>query len=338
MPDDAALRYSPPVEGLAATTGEEWRYNAGFGKRLKRLSAATARSRVISKHIRGHPIRHAGLQSVAERMAGCASQVVFRFYPVASESRISQVLSCGVHLLCSFCAVARASKACRVYAEKWDFLKRGDSSLKAWMVTFTVRDGPDLVERLDHLQHGLKVLRQRSHRRNAATEWSKAVAAVWSVEVVRGKGSGEWHPHAHCIWICREEPDAVALAHQWHSITGDSFIVDVRPISEDASSGFVEVFKYAVKLSELEVDEQIGAYTALGGRRLIASSGLFYGLKVEPGAVEEMLPDPVFTDLLFQYQCDRGYTFAGEYQGDDAMPGGGGGQPPRSSRRSLQKP
>ena len=41
------------------------------------------------------------------------------------------------------------------------------------------------------------------------------------------------------------------LSREWHEITGDSFIVDVRPISQDDPvSGFIEVFKYAVKFSD----------------------------------------------------------------------------------------
>src|SRR3546814_1097214 len=44
-----------------------------------------------------------------------------------------------------------------------------------------------------------------------------------------------------------------ALSEQWKKITGDSFIVDVTPFhdQDDVITGFLEVFKYAVKFSDL---------------------------------------------------------------------------------------
>lgn len=62
-----------------------------------------------------------------------------------------------------------------------------------------------------------------------------------------------WHPHLHMIALAEFAPDAERLSRDWHEIYRDSFIVDVRPISQDdPASGFVEVFKYAVKFSDQE--------------------------------------------------------------------------------------
>ena len=66
--------------------------------------------------------------------------------------------------------------------------------------------------------------------------------AVWSYEIKRGKGSGLWHPHLHMIALAEVAPDARLLSSEWHQITGDSYIVDVRPISQDdPASGFVDI-------------------------------------------------------------------------------------------------
>ena len=59
---------------------------------------------------------------------------------------------------------------------------------------------------------------------------------MWSYEIKRGQGSGLWHPHLHMIAGREVEPDAEMLSREWHEITGDSFIVDVRPISQDDPS------------------------------------------------------------------------------------------------------
>lgn len=64
------------------------------------------------------------------------------------------------------------------------------------------------------------------------------------------------------IWLCREAPDARKLSEEWQHWTGDSFIVDVRPFhsDQDVVSGFFEVFKYALKFSELPLADNWEAY------------------------------------------------------------------------------
>ena len=59
--------------------------------------------------------------------------------------------------------------------------------------------------------------------------------AVWSYEVTYSDANG-WHPHVHAIWLAPEAPDMHALRDEWKEITGDSFMVDVRPIEPDANA------------------------------------------------------------------------------------------------------
>ena len=69
------------------------------------------------------------------------------------------------------------------------------------------------------------------------------------------------------IALAEVEPNAEKLSREWHEITGDSYIVDVRPISqEDPASGFVEVFKYAVKFSDQEPADTVHAWETLKGK------------------------------------------------------------------------
>jgi hypothetical protein len=83
------------------------------------------------------------------------------------------------------------------------------------------------------------------------------------------------------VALAETEPDQEQLAQEWHAITGDSFIVDVRPIDQaDPVSGFIEVFKYAVKFSDQGPEDTVHAWETLRGRRLLASAGLFRGVVV----------------------------------------------------------
>ena len=113
------------------------------------------------------------------------------------------------------------------------------------------------------------------------------------------------------IALAEVEPNAERLSREWHEITGDSYIVDVRPISqEDPASGFIEVFKYAVKFSDQEPADTVHAWETLKGKRLLASSGCFRGVDVPDELTDdcsdlECLP---FMDMLYRYMHGAGYT------------------------------
>ena len=53
------------------------------------------------------------------------------------------------------------------------------------------------------------------------------------------------------IILATSQPSQTDLSTEWHKITGDSMVVDCRPILGDPAEGFMEVFKYAVKFSDL---------------------------------------------------------------------------------------
>ena len=200
------------------------------------------------------------------------------------------------------------------------------------MVTLTVKDGPDLEERFKHLHKAQHELWKRRLRRRGSA-FDGVEGAVWSYEFKRGKNSGLWHPHLHMIALAENMPDAAQLAAEWRNITGDSYIVDVRPISQDdPASGFVEVFKYAVKFSDQPKEDTIHAFEVLKGKRLLASAGCFRGVK-EPtnlGDETEDLDGLPYVRLFYRY-----YTVSGGYSLENNPPRSYAAQPhdQRLSRR-----
>jgi hypothetical protein len=182
--------------------------------------------------------------------------------------------------------------------------------LRPFLVTLTVKDGADLAERFKHLHKSQRELWMRKHRARVASPLVGVDGAVWSYEVKRGSGSGLWHPHLHMIALAEQAPDAVHLSSEWKNITGDSHVVDVRPISQDdPASGFIEVFKYAVKFSDQPPADTVHAWLTLAGRRLVGSSGAFRGVEVP----EDLLDDPEgleglpFATLFYRFLRGRGY-------------------------------
>jgi hypothetical protein len=114
------------------------------------------------------------------------------------------------------------------------------------------------------------------------------------------------------VALAGAEPSVVQLRAEWRAITGDSFVVDVRPISQaDPVSGFLEVFKYAVKFSEMTPADTVAAWEALRGRRLIGSAGEFRGVEVPDTLTDGSLDDEPFAELLYRY-LRAGYTLTRE--------------------------
>jgi len=178
------------------------------------------------------------------------------------------------------------------------------------MVTLTVKDGEDLAERFNHLHKSQRELWKRKHRGRGSV-LDGVSGAVWSYEFKRGKNSGLWHPHLHMIALAEVEPDKYRLSGEWREITGDSFIVDVRPIDQsDPVSGFLEVFKYAVKFSDQPVPDTVHAWRILKGKRLLDSAGCFRGVKVPESLIDEPLEDLPYVEYFYRFLKGAGYSLS----------------------------
>ena len=95
------------------------------------------------------------------------------------------------------------------------------------------------------------------------TEWTKAFGIVGSYEVTnRGQG---WHPHAHMLVLADSRMDAQAMKDEWLRITGDSHVLRIDPAHhpDDPARDFLEVFKYALKFSDLTPAQNVEAFQAL---------------------------------------------------------------------------
>ena len=251
-------------------------------------------------------------QAMAAKVQGCGDYLIFRHYFTIDRVKLHGASLCRKHLLCPLCAIRRGSKFLAAYLSKWDVIKAQNPALNAYLVTLTVKDGEDLKERFQHLHKSQRELWMRKHRGRLSSPLVGVVGAVWSYEVKRGQGSGVWHPHLHMIALAEVQPNQKQLADEWHQITGDSFIVDVRPISQDDPvSGFIEVFKYAVKFSDQEPADTVHAWETLRGKRLLASSGCFRGVVIPDDLTDDAsdvqgLP---FMDMLYRF-TRAGYSLA----------------------------
>ena len=291
-PHEAQKERSPDLLAQDEASGIE-----ALPKRVSRYGQAKTRALDVAEYIGG-----VGDGKLARLVQGCGEYLLFRHYFTVDQVRLHAASFCKKHLLCPLCAIRRGSKALQAYLPRYEAVRAADAALRPFLVTLTVKDGPDLAERFSHLQRSQRELWMRRHRGRGAPALRGVEAAVWSYEVKRGSGSGLWHPHLHMVAMAYEAPDVVQLREEWRNITGDSFIVDVRPIDQaDPASGFLEVFKYALKFSDMDPADTYAAFRVLAGRRLVASAGRFRGIEIPEELTDEPLDDLPFAEYLFRY-------------------------------------
>jgi hypothetical protein len=297
--------------GLDALAGESHKGGddaAALPVRLDRYSRAHHRALDMADYAKSR-----GYVKESRGLSKCGHYLLFRNYFQVDKVRLHAADFCRRHLLCPLCAIRRGAKLLQAYMERLKVIQESTPGLNAYLVTVTVKNGPDLAERYNHYRGAMARMTQarRSYLRGKGPhcEIAKAVGFVGSGEFKRGKNSGLWHPHGHMVWLCHVAPDAVKLSTEWHALTGDSFSVDVRPFinQEDVLSGFLEVFKYAVKFSDLPLEDNWRGYEVLKGRRLVFSGGAFHGLEVPESLEDEPLDDQPYVELLYRFARGAGY-------------------------------
>lgn len=251
---------------------------------------------------------------LSRRVSDCGEYLVFRHYYTVDLVRLHAAHFCKKHLLCPLCAIRRGAKAMQAYLPRYEVVRASEARLRPFLVTLTVKDGADLAERFKHLHDGQRELWKRKQRGRGSV-LDQVEAAVWSYEVKRGRGSGLWHPHLHMVAMAEHAPDQLELSREWLEITGDSFVVDVRPIDQDdPAAGFLEVFKYALKFSDMTPADTYAAFQVLRGRRLVGSAGLFRGIEIPDELTDEPLDELPYVELFYRFLHGAGYTLTGGHR------------------------
>ncbi|SDX64010.1 hypothetical protein SAMN05216333_1722 [Nitrosomonas oligotropha] len=294
---DSGMKNPLTTDSLAAEVSKGTVGYKGMPEKLKRYSTARLRALEMQEYcIVQQDVK------MSNKLANCANYLVFRHYFRIDEVRLHAAQFCKKHLLCPMCAIRRGAKMLKAYLEKYQLVIAERPSLTPYLVTLTVKNGLDLDERVNHLRQSMKKMTES--RRNAlkglisSNEFSKSAGGFHSVEVTN-RGNG-WHPHVHMIWLCSEKPNQFLLSKEWQAITGDSYIVDVRPL-HDPIEGFLEVCKYALKFSDLSLSDNYHAFKVMAGMRLIDSHGILRGVVIPDSLLDEIIDSEPYVELFYQY-------------------------------------
>jgi hypothetical protein len=289
--------------------------------RIRRFVYHKRRNEDFSNYLLSRPDLTDSERVKFSNLKRCSSFLLFVHALISDVVRLSGGNFCRMHLLCPMCAIRRAAKKIRTYYEKYVRLKRENPDLRLSYAVLTVVNGESLDERYSHLELSVRKLLQ--HRRDSRLyhkgrkkyDYAKdcslrsVVGGAYSFEVKRGSGSHLWHPHANFLMLSEGSINADDLSLDWRSITKDSHIVYVKDKSfigddtlskdEDEKQVFVEIFKYALKFSELNFEDNYEAYKRLSGRRLVGTFGAFYNLSVDDD-VEDIGDEP-YIQLIYRW-------------------------------------
>ena len=310
----------------------------GHLARIARYSSLKRRQVAVSDYILSHlPY----LRNLVNKLDSCGSWLLFRYWYLDDIRRLLSGFTCKKWLLCPACAMRRSARYVMEYARKILHVMKEHRGCVPVLITRTVKNGSDLRERYDHLNDAHKrMLKQRQRSLNNKRLRTLSVmrfilGSVGSYEFKKGCGSDEWHPHSHEIALLDpaggfEFTELVrkgktvhvplefenALRTEWLHVTGDSHMIDVRRVEASDTDllfkAVCEAFKYALKVNELTVEEQVYAYRVLSGRRLIFSYGCLRGVKVSEDLsddIEEALKDRPY---IHEYYRFDGHSYVQE--------------------------
>lgn len=300
------MRHGPP-NGNPLTPTDSLAADVGQGGEIEHLPAKVERYGLAHKRALSMSdyLMQIGERQLSAKLSGCGSHLLFRYFIRHDALRLTAAQFCKKHLICPLCAIRRGAKALKAYETKLQAVMSANPGIRPYLVTFTLKNGSDLSDRINHLRRSFRrLLMARRSKGYESWEIRNLRGGVWSYEVKRGSGSGNWHPHMHMIWLSSRCPDRVELSQEWKWATGDSYIVDARPIQANQEGSFIdgmlEVFKYAVKFSDMTLDDNYQAYELLQGARLIDSCGLLRGVDIPEELTDDELDGP-YLEFLFQF-------------------------------------
>jgi hypothetical protein len=175
------------------------------------------------------------------------------------------------------------------------------------MLNLTIRDGSDITERLKVLERAWRCF-QHDDLESRKMFKKRFLGGVRSLEVKRGKNSGMWHPHYHCLLIIPKgdfQKDYDWVKASWKKVTDDQGSVFFSPKRQGQSviKAICEVLKYIVKpeKSVYEDAEFEKLYWVLKGRRQTNTWGLLRGL----AKLVETDSETITEKKLEQFICSK---------------------------------
>ena len=151
------------------------------------------------------------------------------------------------------------------------------------MITLTLKHSDDdLSLQIKRLYDCFRKLRRRAYFQRLIT------GGVWFFQLKFNSTTERWHPHIHCLVAGQYLPHN-RLKNLWHKITGDSYVVDIRPV-RDLEACSNEVARYATSpadITAVDLDRALEIFYATKHRRICGSWGSAKSIVLKPTPLED---------------------------------------------------
>ena len=133
-------------------------------------------------------------------LRGCGTWLQFAYYfgwfeeGFKSEYRLIRSNLCKQHMLCNFCAVSRSIRMLTIYLKRYRYIMQTRPYLMPFLITFTVKNGPDLKERFEHIQKSFERL-QMNRRRYLSAPKKQKFTQLAKVKAGAGTYENTYNPH-----------------------------------------------------------------------------------------------------------------------------------------------
>ncbi len=216
-------------------------------------------------------------------------------------------------LICPDCAADRANRLSRQTELKIAEAMQTNSG-RLCLLTLTIKNTPTY-------EGGLLKLKENFTKFKRSKVWREHIKGYFgSFEHTFNPKTNDFHIHLHLIVLRGKFWSQPDISDAWRSVTGDSFIVDIRQI-KDIHKGVKEVCKYIVKSVDLikMPDEKFREVVEMKkGTRMFISGGCFFNVKLDDDAddLDEGIfsqfaelkagdPCPFCKEELFEVRVDR---------------------------------
>jgi len=151
------------------------------------------------------------------------------------------------------------------------------------MLTFTLKHSDDPLNiQIDRLYDCFRKIRRRAFLSRRIT------GGVWFFQLKYNQTEQQWHPHIHCL-VAGDFIPHTTLKSLWHKITGDSYVVDVRPV-RDLENASTEVARYATSpadLTAVDLELALEVHYSTKNRRICGSWGTARQITLKPAKQED---------------------------------------------------
>lgn len=195
-----------------------------------------------------------------------------------------------------------------------DWLANGG---KISMLNFTIKDVDKLTDGMDILNRSFRGLYNTPQRRDYWNE--RFPGGIRSLEVKRGKNSGLWHPHLHCLVLQPSDytKDYDWLKDNWEKVTRREYKKTIGDDVKKAGSVWIknvtgenllqsvcETLKYILKPEDSlysDKDNLWEAWNSLKGKRQVNTWGLLRGLSKKVDEDIDSKEEKMLTEFICQH-------------------------------------